>query len=62
MLLSGLEYLITHNSYSSVLKFIQLLNEQIAIRGAVLIIPISPMTLDEKDLKLFERELTILEP
>ncbi len=61
LLISGLEYLITHNSYSSVLKFIQLLNEQIAIRGAVLIVPISPLTLDEKDLKLFERELTTFE-
>ncbi len=61
LLLSGLEYLITHNSYSSVLKFIQLLNEQIAIREAVLVVPISPLTLDEKDLKLFERELTNLE-
>ncbi len=61
LLLSGLEYLITHNSYSSVLKFIQLLNEQIAIREAVLVISISPLTLDEKDLKLFERELTNFE-
>ncbi|MFO7618458.1 MAG: DUF835 domain-containing protein [Thermoplasmata archaeon] len=61
LLLSGLEYLITHNSYPSVLKFIQLLNEQIAIREAVLIVPISPLTMDEKDLKLVERELTLLE-
>jgi predicted hydrocarbon binding protein len=60
LLLSGLEYLITHNSFQSVLKFIQLLNEQIAIREAVLIVPVSPMTMEEKDLKLFERELTIL--
>ena len=61
LLLSGLEYLITHNTYQSVLKFIQLLNEQIAIREAVLIVPISPLTMEEKDLKLFERELTLLE-
>jgi predicted hydrocarbon binding protein len=61
LLLSGLEYLITHNTYPSVLKFIQLLNEQIAIREAVLIVPISPLTLEEKDLKLFERELTLLD-
>jgi len=61
LLLSGLEYLITHNNYQSVLKFIQLLNEQIAIREAVLIVPISPPTMEEKDLKLVERELTLLE-
>ena len=57
LLISGLEYLITHNSYQSVLKFIQLLNEQIAIREAVLLVPLSPLTLEEKDLKMFEREL-----
>jgi len=62
VILSGLEYLITHNTYPSVLKFIQLLNEQIAIRDSVLIVPISPLTLDEKDLKLFERELTLITP
>jgi len=61
LLISGLEYLITHNTYQSVLKFIQLLNEQIAIREAVLIVPVSPLTMEEKDLKLFERELTLLE-
>ncbi len=61
LLLSGLEYLITHNTYPSVLKFIQLLNEQIAIREAVLIVPVSPPTMEEKDLKLVERELTLLE-
>jgi predicted hydrocarbon binding protein len=61
IILSGLEYLITHNTYPSVLKFIQLLNEQIALRDSVLIVPLSPLTLDEKDLKMFERELTLLE-
>lgn len=58
VMLSGLEYLISHNTYPSVLKFIQLLNEQIAIRDSILIIPLSPLTLEEKDLKMIERELT----
>ena len=59
-MLSGLEYLITQNNYSSVLKLIQLLNEQIAIRDSILIVPISPHTLEQKDLKLIERELRVL--
>ncbi len=57
IILSGMEYLISHNSYQSVLKFVQLLNEQIAIRDSILIVPLSPLTLDEKDLKMIEREL-----
>ncbi|MCI0482422.1 MAG: DUF835 domain-containing protein, partial [Candidatus Dadabacteria bacterium] len=61
VLLAGLEYLISHNTYQSVLKFIQLVNELIAIREAVLIVPLSPLTLEEKDLKMVERELTIYE-
>lgn len=57
IILSGMEYLISHNSYQSVLKFVQLLNEQIAIKDSILIVPLSPLTLDEKDLKMIEREL-----
>lgn len=60
IMLSGLEYLITQNNYSSVLKLIQLLNEQIAVQRSILIVPISPSTLEEKDLKLIERELTLI--
>jgi len=60
IMLSGLEYLITQNNYSSVLKLIQLLNEQIAVHDAILIVPISPSTLEERDLKLMERELTVI--
>lgn len=62
LLLSGMEYLITHNSYRSVLKFIQLLNEQIAIHDATLLVPISPETLDKQDLKLLEREMVVFHP
>jgi predicted hydrocarbon binding protein len=58
VLLSGTEYLVSHNSYQSVLKFVQLLNELIAVRGAVLMVSLSPKTLEEKDLKTLERELT----
>jgi len=61
IMLSGLEYLITQNNYSSVLKLIQLLNEQIALRDSILIIPLSPGALDAKDLKLIERELKVLD-
>ncbi len=62
ILLSGMEYLITHNTYRSVLKFIQLLNEQIAIHDATLLVPISPETLDKQDLKLLEREMVVFKP
>jgi predicted hydrocarbon binding protein len=62
ILLSGMEYLISQNSYQSVLKFVQLLNELIAVRSAILVVSLSPLTLEERDLKTLERELTRYEP
>ena len=60
ILFSGLEYLITQNNYSSVLKLIQLLNEQIAMRNSLLIMPVSPSALDKKEFSLIEREVEVL--
>ncbi len=56
IILVGIEYLITQNNYSSALKFLQLIKDQISIYGATLLVPIVPETLAEKDLKLIERE------
>ncbi len=57
VLLSGLEYLITQNNFTQVLKFIQLINDQIAIHNSILLVPISHLTLEKRDLKNVEREL-----
>lgn len=61
VILSGLEYLIANSSFLSVLKFIQLLNEQAAINNSIIILPVSPLTLDEKQLKMIEREVKVFE-
>lgn len=60
VLLSGLEYLITQNNYVSVLKFLQLVNEQTAVHKAMLIVPISPSAMDEQSRKLIEREMKLI--
>jgi len=62
ILLSGIEYLVTQTSYDSVLKFLLLLNDKIAVHDALLLIPISPFTLEEKQLKLIERECKVIKP
>jgi len=56
IILVGIEYLITQNNYSSALKFLQLIKDQISIFGATLLVPIVPEALADKDLKLIERE------
>ena len=62
VLLSGIEYIITQNNYASALKFLQLIRDQIAIYNSLLIAPISPSTLNERDLKMIEREMTVWQP
>jgi len=62
VLLAGIEYLITQTSYDNVLKFILLLNDKIAVHDSLLIVPISPKTIDERQLKMLERECEVVRP
>lgn len=61
VLLDGIEYLITQNEYKEILKFIQSLDDSIAISGSRLIIPIDSSTLTEQQFHLLKREMKILE-
>jgi hypothetical protein len=58
VVLEGIEYLITHNKFKSVLNFLQSMNEHIATSSANLIMPINPTTLDEREYSLLEREMS----
>lgn len=62
VLISGLEYLISQSTFIKVLKFVQLLNENVAVRDSLLLLPVSPETLEEKEVKLLERELRVFTP
>lgn len=57
VLLSGLEYLISQNDFPKVLKFLQHVNDKIAVTDSIMITPISPLTLPESQLKLLEKEM-----
>ncbi|OPY31303.1 MAG: V4R domain protein [Methanomassiliicoccales archaeon PtaU1.Bin124] len=57
VLFSGIEYLISQNTFVKVLKFVQLLNENISITDGVLLLPVSPDALNQKEVKQLEREL-----
>ncbi|MCE5297117.1 MAG: DUF835 domain-containing protein [Euryarchaeota archaeon] len=57
VLVSGIEYLISQNNFVKILKFIQLLNENVSTTDAILLLPVSPETLAQKEFKLLEREL-----
>ncbi len=57
VLLSGIEYLISQNGFPKVLKLIQHLNDKIAVTESTLLVPISPLTVHETELKMMEKEL-----
>jgi hypothetical protein len=58
VIIEGLEYLTTQNDFRSVLKFIQLVNEQVVLDKGYLIIPVDEATMDAKDFSLMEREMS----
>jgi hypothetical protein len=59
VLLDGLEYLITENGFAPVMKAIQLTNEEVAMSGAMLLVPIDPRTLETQQLGYLEREFSL---
>ena len=61
VLISGMEYLIGQNNFPRILKLIQLLNDNVAVTNGILLLPVSTETLNQKDVRLLERELTLLE-
>jgi hypothetical protein len=57
ILLDGLEYLISNNSFNPVLRFIRRLIDKISETVSIMIIGVSPRAINEQELKLLEREL-----
>jgi hypothetical protein len=58
VVIEGLEYLNTQNDFKSVLKFIQLLNEQVVLDKGFLLIPVDDSTMDAREFSLIEREMS----
>jgi hypothetical protein len=60
ILLDGIEYLITSNDFSTLLKFVQGLRDEVTLKNALLLIPVSPNTLEPHKLKLLEEEADVV--
>ncbi|MGQ9588370.1 MAG: DUF835 domain-containing protein [Thermoplasmata archaeon] len=58
VMIEGLEYLITQNDFKSVLKFLQLINEQVVLDKGFLVMPVDESAMDQKDFSLIEREMS----
>ncbi len=57
ILLDGIEYIITHNSFPSALKLIQLLNDRVMMHRSRLLVPVDPLAVGDKELALLERDM-----
>jgi len=60
ILLEGIEYLSVNNGFLQTLMFVEHVNEFVMQRKAIVLIPVSPDALEEKELALLERNLTDL--
>ena len=61
VLLDGLEYLIVNNGFLQTLMFVEHVNEFVMQRKAIVIVPVAPEALEEKELALLERNLEVVE-
>ncbi|HYT18266.1 MAG TPA: DUF835 domain-containing protein [Thermoplasmata archaeon] len=60
VLLDGLEYLVSHNDFGSVLALLHDLNESVAMREAILLVPFDPTAFNEREIALVRREVRLL--
>jgi len=59
VLLDGLEYLILRNGYDAVLQFVEHLRDLVVRGRGIVLIPLSPATLDRKEVARVERDLEV---
>jgi len=60
VLIDGLEYLISLNTYDRMLQFVHQLRDMFVMAGAVLIMPIDMRTLTDREQALLERNLNVI--
>ena len=61
VILDGLEYLITTNGFDLTMKFLYDLMESVTLNRSRLIVPVSPVALDARQLALLERHMEPIE-
>lgn len=62
VLIDGLEYLISLNTYDRMLQFMHQLRDMVITSEAVLLVPFDPRTVNERELALLERNLETIVP
>ncbi|MEK6986537.1 MAG: DUF835 domain-containing protein, partial [Candidatus Thermoplasmatota archaeon] len=60
ILLDGIEYLVTQNGFRDTILFVEHLNEFVMERQAILLLPMNPDVLPDREFALLERNLKVL--
>ncbi len=60
VLLDGIEYLVSNNSFDAVLRFIRRLVDTVSEGHYILLISLGPATLKDQELKMLEREMDVI--
>jgi hypothetical protein len=62
VLLDGLEYLVSHNDYPSILALLHDLNENVSLSDSILLVPVDAKAMNDKEFALLRREVEIIVP
>lgn len=62
VIIDGLEYLISLNTYDRMLQFMNQLRDVVVTNESSLVVPVDPRTLSERELAMLERNLEVLIP
>lgn len=57
VLLEGIEYMISQNNFSAVLRFLQKVSEYVVLNNGILLVPTNPSALSTRDYMLLAREM-----
>jgi len=61
VMLDGLEYLVSNNSFDAVLRFVRRLVDTVSEGHHVFLISLGPATVKEQELKMLEREMEVVQ-
>jgi two-component system chemotaxis response regulator CheY len=62
IILDGFEYIMTHNNFNTAHKFINAIHDEAMLSKGVVIVPLDMQVLEEKQVRLIERELAVVNP
>lgn len=61
VILDNIEYLIMQNNFPTILRVLHLVRDKIMLSSAIMLIPIDPLSIDFKELRLIEREAEVVD-